>query len=228
MKLYSYWRSSSAWRARIALAWKNIPHALVTVHLLEGGGQQHGPDFRARNPLEQVPVLETTRHGQPLRLTQSMAIIEYLEECFPEPPLLPVEPEWRARARQLAEMVNSGIQPTQNLTLQQRIRAAGVEPVPILSRLVEFGLRGLELTAQSTAGRFMVRDAISIADVYLVPQLYAARRLDVDIEQFPTLRRIELTCEALPAFQAAHPRAQPDAEPAPPPTPSPSPTPSGR
>lgn len=218
MKLYSYWRSSSAWRVRIALAWKNVPHQVVAVHLLTGGGQQHGADFRARNPLGQVPVLETTEDGQPFRLTQSMAIIEYLEERFPEPRLLPVEPAARARARQLAELVNSGIQPLQNLNLQQRIRAAGIEPVPILGPLVELGLRALELTAQSTAGQFLVGDAPSIADVYLVPQLYAARRVEVDVEAFPTLRRIELTCAALPAFAAAHPQAQPDAEPLPPPS----------
>jgi maleylpyruvate isomerase len=213
MKLYSYWRSSSAWRVRIALTLKNVAHELIPVHLLEGGGQQHRPEFRARNPLAQVPVLELFEDGHEFRLSQSMAIIEYLEERHPLPPLLPREPELRARARQLAEMINSGIQPMQNLALQQKIRAAGVEPLSIVRGLVEVGLTALEVTAQTTAGKFLLNDALSIADVFLVPQLFAARRLDIDIAAFPTLRQIELTCEAIPAFQAAHPRAQPDFEP---------------
>ena len=214
MKLYSYWRSSSVWRVRIALALKNVAHELVPVHLLTGGGQQHGADFRARNPLEQVPVLEVFENGHEFRLSQSMAIIEYLEERYPDPPLLPRDPELRARARQLAEMVNAGIQPMQNLTLQQKLRAAGVEPLPIARGLVEFGLAALERTAQATAGKYLLHDTVSMADVFLVPQLFVARRLDIDIDDdhFPTLRHIERACEAIPAFRAAHPTAQPDAE----------------
>jgi maleylpyruvate isomerase len=213
MKLYSYWRSSSAWRVRIALTLKNVAHELIPVHLLEGGGQQHRPEFRARNPLAQVPVLEVFENGHEFRLSQSMAIIEYLEERHPHPPLLPREPELRARARQLAEMINSGIQPMQNLALQQKIRAAGVEPLSIVKGLVELGLTALELTAQATAGKFLLHDTVSIADVFLVPQLFAARRLDIDVDAFPTLRQIEKVCEVIPAFRAAHPSSQPDFEP---------------
>src|SRR5689334_10946718 len=113
MRLYSYWRSSSAWRARIALAYKRIPHELVIVHLLKG--EQNGEAFRKLNPMGQVPVLELDDDGRPLRLTQSIAIIEYLDERFPERPLLPAAREDRARARELAEIVNSGMQPMQNL-----------------------------------------------------------------------------------------------------------------
>src|SRR5262245_8968640 len=111
MKLYSYWRSSSAWRVRLALALKGLPHDLKTIHLVRG--EQYADEYRAINPLSQVPLLEIEEDGKLLRLTQSIAIIEYLEERFPERPLLPRAPAERARARQLAEIVNSGIQPFQ-------------------------------------------------------------------------------------------------------------------
>src|SRR5216684_415731 len=117
MKLYGYWRSSSAWRVRIALALKNIPHEYQVVRLAREKGEQNDPRFLAKNPQAQVPVLELdARPGdsQPRRIAQSMAILEYLEETFPAPALLPADPWLRARSRQLAEVVNSGIQPFQN------------------------------------------------------------------------------------------------------------------
>src|SRR5687768_5048560 len=119
MRLYSYFRSSSAWRARIALAWKGVPHEILTVHLLRAGGEQFDADFAARNPMSQVPVLEVDEDGGTFRLTQSMAILEFLEERFPEPRLLPEDRTQRARVRELAEIVNSGIQPLQNLALRK-------------------------------------------------------------------------------------------------------------
>lgn len=216
MKLYSYWRSSSAWRVRIAVAYKRIDCAIVTVHLVRGGGQQNQPDFLARNPLAQVPVLELERDGAPWVLTQSMAILEYFEECHPTPPLLPRDPRLRARARQLAEVVNSGTQPLQNLRLQETLKAKGVDPGPLVQHFIRTGLESLETIARPTAGRFLVGDELSIADLYLVPQLYSARRFGVDVSAFPLLTRIEETCVAIPAFAAAHPDAQPDREPPPP------------
>ena len=206
MKLYSYWRSSSAWRVRIALAWKGLAHELVPVHLLRDGGEHHLPEFIARNPAQQVPVLvEDEGEAGPFVLTQSMAIIEYLEERHPEPPA-------RARVRELAQLVNSGIQPLQNLTVQQKLREAGVDPLPIVHGFVTTGLGALERKARPGAGQFLVGDVPTMADLYLVPQLYASRRVGVDVDAFPTLRAIELRCEALPAFQRAHPDAQPDRE----------------
>lgn len=225
MRLYSYWRSSSAWRVRIALAWKGLAHDLVPVHLLRNGGEQHLPEFVARNPAQQVPVLvEDEEPGGPFVLTQSMAIIEYLEERHPEPPLLPRAPRERARVRELAQLVNSGIQPLQNLTVQQKLRELGVDPSPVVHGFVTTGLGALERGARAGAGQFLVGDVPTMADLYLVPQLYASRRVGVNVDDFPTLREIELRCEALPAFQRAHPDAQPDREPMspqPPPDPTP-------
>src|SRR6188768_770821 len=128
MILYDYWRSSSAWRVRIALNLKGISYERRVVNLIKEGGQQHTAAYRALNPLGQVPVLIDDDHGshQPVSLTQSMAIIHYLEERFPDPPLLPPAPELRARARQLAEIVNAGIQPMQNLALFDMVRERGV------------------------------------------------------------------------------------------------------
>jgi maleylpyruvate isomerase len=211
--LYSYFRSSSAWRVRIALAWKKVPFEIVPVHLARAGGEQHSPAFAARNALEQVPVLEVSDATGEFLLTQSLAILEYLEERFPEPPLLPKEPELRARARQLAEIVNSGIQPIQNLGFQKIMKAAGADPAPIVSAQIARGLTALEGIAKTTAGRFLVRDGVTFADTFLVPQLYAARRCGVDVQKFPTLLRVEAECLALPAFQAADPNVQPDFEP---------------
>jgi maleylpyruvate isomerase len=225
VKLYSYWRSSSAWRVRIALAWKGLAHDLVPVHLLREGGEQHLPAFVAQNPAQQVPVLvDDDGPDGPFVLAQSMAIIEYLEERHPEPPLLPRAPRARARVRELAQLVSSGIQPLQNLGVQNKLREAGVDPRPLVHHWVATGLGALEQRALAVAGQFLVGDAPTMADLYLVPQLYASRRVGVNVDDFPTLRQIELRCEALSAFQQAHPDAQPDREPpAPEPAPGPSP-----
>jgi len=190
MKLYSYWRSSSAWRVRIALAHKALPHELVPVNLLRGEQQQ--PVFRALNAMTQVPVLEVDEDGRLFRLTQSSAIMEYLEERFPERPLLPADRAGRARAREMMQIVNSGMQPFQNLSLQ----------------------RALERIASESAGRFLVRDGVTLADIFLVPQLFSARRFGIDLEPFPTLRRVDAECSMLAEFQSAHPNAQPDYDPA--------------
>jgi maleylpyruvate isomerase len=220
VKLYSYWRSSSAWRVRIALAWKGIDCEIIPVHLLRDGGEQHLPPFLARNPLGQVPVLEVERTdaGQPaVLLTQSVAILEYLEETHPAPPLLPADPLARARTRRLVEIINSGMQPFQNLRLQQTLRSHGVEPIPVARAFITSGLNALENYARDGAGQFLVGDSPTFADIMLVPQLHAARRLGVEIPNgpaspFPTLARVEAACAALPAFRQAHADAQPDAE----------------
>ncbi len=213
IRLYSYFRSSCAWRVRIALAHKAIAYELVPVHLLRGGGEQRSSEFFAKNALGQVPVLELTTHtGEVFRLTQSMAILEYLEETRPEPSLLPKTPQLRARARQLAEVVNSGVQPLQNLKLQQELRARGLEPEPLVRSFIETGLTALVRIANDSAGRYLVGDELSFADLFLVPQLAIARRFNVDLEGYPLLLRVERECEALDSFRAAHPQAQPDFE----------------
>jgi len=208
MRLYSYFRSSSTWRVRIALAWKQIPHDYTAIHLLER--MQAAPEHLARSPMGKVPVLELD-DGRVL--TESMAILDYLEETHPEPPLLPRDPYLRARARMLAEMVNSGIQPYQNLTVLRHVKAHGGDEKAWAKHWIAAGIAALETAVQPTAGRFCVGDAPSFADLYLVPQLAHARRFGVDVAPAPTLVRIEAACAALPAFQAARPEAQPDASP---------------
>jgi maleylpyruvate isomerase len=210
---YDYWRSSSAWRVRIALNIKQVPVERRAVNLAPDAGAQHADSFRALNPMSQVPVLVIAEAPGPARaLTQSMAILEYLEERFPSPPLLPADPWLRARARQLGEMVNAGIQPMQNLSFLQRLGESGVaEPKEVARHHIARGLGAIEAIAGETAGRFLVGDAPTIADLYLVPQLYSGRRFDVDLSAFPQLLRIEASCAPLPAFAAAHPDVQPDA-----------------
>ena len=216
MIFYDYWRSSSAWRVRIALNIKQITVERRAVNLApqgEDGGAQHRESFRALNPMSQVPVLVLAESpGPPRTLSQSMAILEYLEERFPSPPLLPADPWLRARTRQLAEMVNAGIQPMQNLSLLQRLQESGLaEPKELARYHIARGLGAIEAIAGETAGRFLVGDAPTIADLYLVPQLYAGRRFNVDLSAFPKLLQVEAACAALPAFAAAHPDVQPDA-----------------
>jgi len=209
VKLYDYWRSSSAWRVRIVLHWKGIAFERVVTNLIKDGGEQHTPAFRDINPAGQVPVLELD-DGR--RILQSMAIFEFLEERFPQPPLLPAGAWERARARQMAQMVISGIQPFHNLATLQHVKGAlGGDPDVWVRHFVGRGLASLERAAGETAGTYMVGDAVSFADLALVPQLYVGRRYGVELQPYPTLTRIEAACAALPAFQAAHPDVQADA-----------------
>jgi maleylpyruvate isomerase len=212
VKLYSYWRSSSAWRVRIALALKGIDYECVPVHLVRGGGEQFSDDFRHRNPISQVPVLEFERDGETHRITQSLAIIEYLDEVAPTPPLLPRDPLARAHVRELAEIVNSGIQPLQNRLVLERVTELGGDSKAFAAKFVASGLAALEVHAARSSGRYLVGDEPTLADICLVPQLYNARRFSVALDPYPRLRAIELACELLPAFAAAHPDRQPDAE----------------
>jgi len=212
LRLYSYWRSSSAWRVRIGLALKGLAYEYRAVDLLHGGQFQDA--YQALNPMVQVPVLEIEEAGRTVRLAQSMAILEWLDERHPQPPLLPADLLGRARVRMLAELVNSGIQPLQNARVQRALD----EKLPGYGRewaklWIERGLDALEREVQGGAGRFCHGDTPSLADCYLVPQLYASRRFGVDLAPWPTLRRVEEACAALPAFQAASPDRQPDAPP---------------
>lgn len=214
MKLWSYWRSSSAYRVRIALGLKALPFDYGFVHLVRDGGEQHAPSFRALNPLGQVPVLEVEEDGQELALVQSMAIIEYLDERYPEPPLLPAKLAERAHVRALAETVNAGIQPLQNTDTFRELERHGVDKEAWARVFIQKGLTALERLAAPRAGKHLFGDQVSLADVYLVPQLYNARRWGVPLAAFPTLSRADESARALPAFRAAAPDAQPDAEPA--------------
>lgn len=209
--LYGYWRSSSSWRVRLALAHKEIPYTYLPVHLIEDGGQQHADAFVAKNPMHQVPLLVVDDGETQHHIAQSMAIMEFLEEVVPTPSLWPTNPVMRARARELAELINSGIQPLQNLSVIQHLRDdLDQDAVAFCSRWITRGLAAYQRRCEAVRGKFSVGDHVSAADFCLVPQLYNARRFKVELEQFRPLLEIEAACEALPCFQAAHPSAQPD------------------
>jgi maleylpyruvate isomerase len=218
MKLYDYWRSSSAWRVRIALHLKGIAYERHAVNLIApgpAGGEQHDVTYTALNPLAQVPLLEldaAEAGDSPIRhVAQSMAILEFLDERFPAPPLLPADSLLRARARQLAEMVNAGIQPLQNLSTTEYVKHELEGDAAAWCRhFVPRGLAALEAMAGETAGAFLIGGAVTLPDLYLVPQLYAARRFSIDLGIYPTLLRVEQSCAGLPAFVAAHPDQQPE------------------
>lgn len=212
-RLYGYWRSSATWRVRIGLHLKGVEHRYEPVHLVRGGGEQHGEAHQARNPMGQVPVLEVEGPHGPVLLTQSLAILEWLDERYPAPPLLPADPLGRARARALAEVVNSGIQPLQNLGVGRRVADLGGDVAAWNHAVIRDGLRALERMVAGETTAFLAADHPTIADCCLVPQLYNARRFSVDLADCPRLVAVEAACVALPAFQAAHPDVQLDAVP---------------
>ncbi|MCA9642680.1 MAG: maleylacetoacetate isomerase [Polyangiaceae bacterium] len=220
MKLYGYWRSSCSWRVRIALALKGADFEAVPVHLVKDGGQHKQVSYREKNPMQQVPFLEFDSpqrlasglelHG----LAQSVAIIEYLDELLPQPPLVGTSAVERARVRWLTEMINSGIQPLQNLFVMQELSrvAPAVDSKAWSASFIERGLAALETTAGGADSRFLVGNMPSMADICLVPQLYNARRFSLDLSAYPRLCAIEAACFELEAFKLSHPDQQPDAE----------------
>ena len=212
MKLYTYFRSSAAYRVRIALNLKGIEAELVPVHLLKDGGEQFSAAYSDKNPQNLVPLLED---GE-LRLPQSLAIIEYLDEIHPQAPLLPADARGRARVRALSQLIASDIHPIDNLRvlkyLSDRLGVTPEQKTEWYRHWVTLGLEALErqLAGSAATGRFCHCDTPTIADCCLVPQLYNARRFDCDLAPYPTLTAIADRCEALPAFEAARPENQPD------------------
>jgi len=214
-RLHGYWRSSAAWRVRIALNLKGLAYESVPVHLVRGGGEQHRPAFRRLNPQGLVPALEIDGRV----LTQSLAIIEYLEETRPARPLLPAEPAARARVRSLAQLVASEIHPLNNLRVLQFLRdRLGVDEAQRdawYRHWISEGLRALEtrLAREPDTGRYCHGDAPGLAECCLVPQLYNARRYGCDLDEFPVILAVEAACGELAAFQDAAADAQADAQP---------------
>ncbi len=211
--LYAYWRSSASWRVRIGLHLKGVPHRIEPVHLVRDGGEQHGEAHRARNPMAQVPVLAVPDGAGGVHLlTQSMAILDWLDATWPTPALYPADPWERARAIELAEIVNAGTQPLQNLGILQAIEGLGGDKLAWGRDVIAKGLAAVQARAQGASGAFLVGDAVSVADLCLVPQLYNARRFGVDLQPLSALVEIEARCAEIPAFKAAHPDLQPDAQ----------------
>lgn len=213
MKLYSYWRSSAAYRARIALNLKGLPYELVPVNIAPGGSEQHTPGYHAVNPQRMVPVLVD---GERV-IRQSLAIVEYLDESYSGARLLPVTARERARARSLALVVACDIHPLNNTRVLQWLEAEfntpQVERERWVRHWIETGLEALEelLAGNPSTGAFCEGDSPSIADICLAPQCYNAQRFMVDLSRYPTVKRIYEQCLTVPAFDRARPENQPDA-----------------
>jgi maleylacetoacetate isomerase len=201
--LYDYHRSSACYRVRIALNLKGLSYRSATVNLAEDA--QKAPDYRARNPQGFVPMLEADGH----RITQSLAIISYLDATRPGPPLLPAHPADAAHVHALALTVACDIHPLNNLRVLKHLTGAlgqsEEDKVAWMARWINEGLAALQALAEPRAGRFLFGDAPTLADICLVPQLFNARRFGISVDDFPLLVRIDARASALDAFAAAHP-----------------------
>lgn len=213
MIFHGYFRSSSAYRCRIAFNLKGIVPDVVPVHLRKNGGQQKTPAYRALNPQALVPTLS----DGDFRLTQSLAIIEWLDETQPGPRLLPEDANLRAEVRAFAQVIACDIHPLQNLRVLDDLKAEfGADQAALdrwCGRWITDGLTACEaLLARRAPSTFCFGDTPTLADTCLVPQMFSAARFGVDTAALPRLSAIHAACEALPAFAAAHPRHQPDWE----------------
>ncbi len=217
MRFHGYFRSSSSYRCRIAFNLKGLVPDFVPVHLVKDGGQQKTPEYRALNPQGLVPALEVDGEV----LTQSPAILEWLEETHPEPPLLPADPMARAHVRAFCQIIACEIHPLQNLRVLQYLRGEygqdqdGVERW--CQRWIGDGLAACEaLLEKRNGGRaFCFGETPGMADIYLVPQVFSAARFNVDLSAMPIVRRIARSSDSVPAIADAHPSKQPDADQAP-------------
>jgi maleylacetoacetate isomerase len=213
LELYSFWRSSASYRVRIALNLKALPYTLHAVDLVKDGGQQFSAVFREVNPQSRVPTL--VHNGQ--RFSQSLAIIEYLDETFPDHRLIPRDPADRARVRMLSQIIACDIQPLQNTSTTRYLKEQmHHDDSAITAWLREWMRRGLDaydahLGRDQLSGRFSHGDTPTMADCCLMPQLYAAQRFGIETAEYPRLALIAENCNALSAFQHAHPAKQPDA-----------------
>ncbi|MDJ0654729.1 MAG: maleylacetoacetate isomerase [Xanthomonadales bacterium] len=214
LKLYSYWRSSASYRVRIALNLKELSYDLIPIHLVRDGGEQHKRDFIEMNPQRLVPIL--TDGGRVFR--QSMAIMEYLEEAYPDPVLLPAEIRARGRVRSLAQIINCDVHPLNNLRvlmyLEKELEVRGSRKTGWIQYWISEGFTAFEelLNISPTTGTFCEGDYPTLADCCLIPQVYNAIRFKCDLEPYPEIRRIYENCMELEPFFDASPEEQPDYE----------------
>ena len=211
--LYGYWRSSSAYRVRIALNLKGIEYRQAAVHLVREGGEQNFPSYRAINPLGLVPALV---HGEQV-VVQSVAICEYLEENFSARPVLPTDPAGRARVRSMVQTICSEIQPLNNVSVMRYLEQSMGQLAPSIaewySHWIERGFTALESwLGEAGSGLYCQGDSPTLADCFLVPQVYNAERFNCDLGSFPEIMRIVAQCRSLEAFDQAAPENQADAE----------------
>lgn len=208
--LYNYFRSSPSYRVRIALHLKNLPFQYEAVHLLNNGGEQHSASYKKLNPQEEVPTL--VYDGKVL--SQSLPIIEFLNELHPSPPLFPEDPYARAKVRQFCENINSFMHPLGNLKVTQYLEKKHAYDLPAKEEWIQhwmsMGFEALEEMLKKSAGRFCFGDKITTADIFLVPQLASAKRFGVNMDAFPLVRKIEESCLKEEAFIKAHPSRQVD------------------
>ncbi|HTV35953.1 MAG TPA: maleylacetoacetate isomerase [Xanthobacteraceae bacterium] len=211
MKLYSYFRSSAAYRLRIALHLKGLAYETIPVHLIKDGGHNRRPEFRAVNPQMRVPALVTDGGDT---LIQSLAIIEYLDETHPDPPFLPKDPIARAKVRSLAQLIACDIHPLNNTSpLRYLKHQMHQEQSAIDAWYHHWVLEGFDaLEALIEPGPYACGRTVTLADICLVPQVANARRLKVPLEKFPKIVGVDAACLKLSAFDRARPENQPDAE----------------
>jgi maleylacetoacetate isomerase len=211
VKLYSYFRSSAAYRARIALNLKGLSYETESIHLIKEGGKQFGPDFKAINPQMRVPALKLD-DGEVL--TQSLAIIEYLDEVYPDPPLLPADAVERAKVRAIADAIACDIHPLNNTSPLKYIKSKlGQEQSAIDAWYHHWILLGFEaVEALLRPGPYAFGAHVTLADICLVPQVANATRFKVPLDRFPKIVAVDAACLELPAFAKARPESQPDAE----------------
>ena len=212
MKLYSYWRSSASYRVRIALAIKGIPYEYVPVSLIANGGMQLEAEYSARNPQKLVPLLELDDGRY---ISQSLAIIEYLDDVAPNPPLLPQDAELRAQARSIALAVACDIHPLANLRvmnyLRDNLEVTDSARTSWYHHWITEGFTAIEQILERYDTPYALSNTPTLADIALIPQVYNARRFSISLENFPRIISIAKSCAQLPAFQAAEPENQPDA-----------------
>lgn len=210
LALYSYFRSSTSYRARIALNLKGLSYDYRAVHLLNNGGEQNGIDYRKLNPIGGVPTL--IHKGQ--IISQSMAIIEYLDEVFPQNPLFPKTPYERARMKQFCENINCDIHPLTNLKVMQylehQLNVASEAREKWIHNWISKGLEATEKLLEKTAAKYAFGNQVTAADVFLIPQVFSAHRFKVSLASYPLVQRVDENCAKLEAFTKAHPQNQPD------------------
>jgi maleylacetoacetate isomerase len=214
LKLYGYWRSSATYRVRIALNLKGLDYEYIPVHLDKDGGEQHTNNYSLLNPAQMVPTFFDD--DEDIILNQSLSIIEYIDERYPEPNrLLPLHKVERARVRALALDIACDIQPLANLRVKQVLKSDyGRSDTDILNwgrKWIMGGFDAIEKRLQTQAGKYCFDFDVSLADVCLVPQVYSAKRFDVDMSQYPLISKITENCQALEAFALAIPEKQSDA-----------------
>lgn len=211
IRLYSYWRSSAAYRVRIALNLKGLECETVAVSLAPGVSEHKGDDYRARNPQGLVPFLE----DGDVALGQSMAILEYLEETYPDVPLLPASRESRAAVRSFCNSICCDIHPLNNLRvltyLEREFGVSDTQRNAWYAHWIHEGFRAAETAAERFGGPFVFGESVTLADACLIPQIYNARRFEVSLVAYPKLQAVDAHCGNLPAFAAAAPESQPDA-----------------